>query len=167
MSEPIVIRSYCGGDPSRVCYFYYKLYEQQYHFNGSVEKYFIRGMADLWDDPEGNQLWVAERDGQVVGCIAVIRRGAEEAQLRWFGVDMVIQGEGLGHRLMDTAMAFCKAHGYRHLALWTIEILKPARHLYGSYGFRLTDTKPNYEWADEPLLEEKWDYFEEQEGQQA
>ena len=38
MKDEIVIRTYQPGDPSMVCYFQYKLYEQQYHFNGFYEK---------------------------------------------------------------------------------------------------------------------------------
>lgn len=157
MESNIVVREYRPGDPSRVTYFYYKLFEAQYRFNGTVERYFMEGMLDLFRDPEGSQMWVAERDGAVVGSIAVVRRGGHEAQLRWFGVDMSLQGTGMGKRLIETALEFCEARGYTHLSLWTIEILKPARHLYGKYGFVLTETKPNHEWADHELLEEKWE----------
>lgn len=154
----VSIRSYRPGDPSLVCYFYYKLYEQQYKFNGSVEEYFIRGMAELFDHPDGNQLWVAQKDDKIVGSIAIIKKGAHEAQLRWFGVDMAIQGMGIGNKLLETAMDFCKEHNYTDVILWTIDILKPARHLYGKHGFVMTETKPNSEWADYEILEEKWEY---------
>lgn len=154
----ISIRTYRPGDPSLACYFYYKLYEQQYHFNGSVEAYFIRGMAELFDDPKGNQLWIAERDNKIVGCIAIIKKHEHEAQLRWFGVDMEIQGMGIGNQLLETAMKFCREHDYNDIILWTIDILKPARHLYGKFGFRKTETIPNTEWADYEILEEKWEY---------
>ena len=67
---------------------------------------------------------------------------------------------GLGGRLLDIAMKFCHQHEYTHVILWTIDILKSARHLYAKHGFVLTDTKPNHEWADYNLLEEKWEYNE-------
>lgn len=156
----IIIRTYKPGDPSLVCYFYYKLYEQQYQFNGSVEKYFIKGMAELFDCPQGSQMWVAEQDGKIVGSIAIVKRGEHDAQLRWFGVSMDIQGMGIGNRLLETAMDFCRAHHYTDVILWTIDILKPARHLYGKHGFYMTETKPNDEWASYELMEEKWEYHE-------
>lgn len=159
----VTIRTYRPGDPSLVCYFYYKLYARQYRFNGSVEAYFIRGMAELFDDPEGNQLWVAEREGKIAGCIAIIRKGPQEAQLRWFGVDTALQGMGVGNRLLETAMGFCRERNYTDVILWTIDILKPARHLYGKHGFVPTETKPNTEWADYPVLEEKWEYHKQPE----
>lgn len=154
----ITIRTYKPGDPSLVCYFYYKLYEQQYHFNGSVEKYFIKGMAELFDCPQESQMWVAEKDGRIAGSIAIVKRDQHAAQLRWFGVGQDIQGMGIGTKLLETAMRFCEERRYTDVILWTIDILKPARHLYGKHGFYRTETKPNNEWADYTLMEEKWEY---------
>ena len=88
----IIIRTYKPGDPSLVCYFYYKLYEQQYHFNGTVEKYFIKGMAELFDCTKESQMWVAEKNREIVGSIAIVKKGTHAAQLRWFGVSTDIQG---------------------------------------------------------------------------
>lgn len=154
----IIIRTYRPGDASLVCYFYYKLYEQQYQFNGSVEKYFIKGMAELFDCPQESQMWVAEKEGKIVGSIAVVKRAGHAAQLRWFGVSMDIQGMGIGNKLLETAMDFCRERGYTDVILWTIDILKPARHLYGKHGFSMTETKPNHEWVSYELIEEKWEY---------
>lgn len=163
-SKNVHIRTYQPGDPSRVCYFYYKLYEQQYQFNGSVEKYFIKGMGELFDCPRESQLWVAELDGDIVGSIAVVKRGNHAAQLRWFGVSAAVQGLGIGNRLLETAMDFCRACNYTDIVLWTIDILKPARHLYGKHGFVITETKPNDEWASYALTEEKWEYHSQSEA---
>lgn len=113
-------------------------------------------MAELFDHPEGNELWVTEKEHKIAGCIAIIKKDEHDAQLRWFGVDPSIQG--IGNRLLETAMNSCKEHAYTDVILWTIDILKPARHLYGKYGFQMTDTKPNTEWADYEVLEGKWEY---------
>lgn len=159
-SSDVIIQEYKPGDPSMVCYFYYKLYEKQYNFNGTVERYFMEGMIDLFKDPCGNMLWVAKKDKKIVGSIAIIKRGDNDAQLRWFGIDISLQGIGIGNQLIKTAMQFCKDRGYKHVTLWTIDILKPARHLYGKYGFVKTDTKINNEWASYSMIEEKWEYHE-------
>ncbi len=156
-NQNIIIRTCKPGDPSRVCYFYYKLYEQQYSFNGSVEGYFIRGMADFFERPEEHQLWVAERGDEIVGSIAIIKREGKEAQLRWFGVATSVQGMGIGKQLLEAALHFCEERAYDDIILWTIDILKPARHLYGKYGFAPTEMKPNTEWADYEIMEEKWE----------
>lgn len=154
----ITIAPYQPGDPSLVCYFYYRLFAGQYGFNGSVEKYFIKGMGELFDDPEGSQLWTARDKEEIIGSIAIIKKGEGQAQLRWFGVSEKAQGTGIGNLLLKTAMDFCRSKNYTEVILWTIEILKPARHLYAKYGFVLKETKPNYEWSDHELTEEKWEY---------
>lgn len=154
------IREYRPGDPSRAAYFYFRVFADQFDFNGTVEQYFISNMAELWDDPDGNMLWIAEKDGQVVGSIMIINKGNGVGQLRFFGVDANTQGEHIDKRLMDRAMSFCKEKGYKHVYLWTIDICEAARHLYGKYGFYLTDTKSNTTWAAYPMTEERWDYFE-------
>lgn len=44
-----------------------------------------------------------------------------------------------------------------HISIRTHK-LKPARHLYGKFGFAMTETKPNTEWNNYEILEEKWEY---------
>lgn len=158
MNEEIVIREYIPGDPSKVTFFYYKLYEKQFNFNPIIERYFMEGMIELFDHPQGSQLWVVEKGNEVIGSIAIIKKADKEAQLRWFGLDESLQGMGMGTKLMRLAMDFCKEKDYSHIVLWTIDILKPARHLYSKFGFRLTETKPNNEWARNLIVEEKWEY---------
>ncbi len=158
MDNEITIRTYRPGDPSLVCYFQYRLYEEQFHFNGYYEKEMLRGMAELYDDPDGSQMWVAELDGRIVGDIAVIKKGESSAKLRWFGVDLSLQGLGLGNRLLRTAMDFCREKGYVHLTLSTLDILKPARHLYGKFGFHQTKSEFFNEWDESrKMYQEIWD----------
>ena len=141
-----------------VCYFQYKRYEKQYHFNGLYEKEMLSGMAELYDDPAGSQMWIAEQNGQIVGDIAVIKRGCDKAQLRWFGVDTALQGQGLGNRLLSTALDFCRDKGYTKLTLGTLDILKPARHLYAKFGFHKTESEAFNEWDESrSMYHETWE----------
>ena len=158
MKEDVLIRTYRPGDPSLVCYFQYKLYEEQYHFNGMYEQEMLSGMAELYHDPEGSQMWIAELGGQIVGDIAVIKRGHDTAQLRWFGVASGLQGQGLGNRLLETAMSFCAEKGYTHLTLGTLDILKAARHLYAKFGFHKTDSEFYNAWDESrTMYHETWE----------
>lgn len=158
MNQDITIRTYQPGDPSKVCYFQYKLYEKQYHFNGFYEQEMLAGMAELYNDLEGSQMWIAERGGNLVGDIAVIKRGSDQAQLRWFGVDTELQGQGLGRELLKTALDFCGENGYVHLTLGTLDILKPARHLYGKFGFQKTESEAFNLWdKNREMYHETWE----------
>lgn len=158
MKDEIVIRTYQPGDPSMVCYFQYKLYEQQYHFNGFYEKEMLGGMAELYNDLEGSQLWIAERNGKIAGDIAVIKKGMHQAQLRWFGVDSDMQGQGLGKELLKTAINFCREKGYVYITLGTLDILKSARHLYVKFGFHRTESEAYNEWdKNREMYHETWE----------
>lgn len=158
MNSEITIRTYKPGDPSLVCYFQYKLYEKQYHFNGLYEKEMLGGMAELYNDTDGSQMWIAEQNGQIVGDIAIIKKGEDRAQLRWFGVDTSLQGQGLGSRLLETAMNFCKEKGYVHLTLGTLDILKPAHHLYAKFGFHKTESEFFNDWDNRRnMYHETWE----------
>lgn len=159
MNTNVIIRPYKPGEPSLVVHFYYKLFEQQFHFLPNVENYFLHAMTELFENPEGNGLWIAEENGRIAGSICIVGKGKGNAQLRLFGTAPSLQGKGAGKMLMQTAMDFCEKRGYTHIILWTIDICKAARHMYGKFGFELTDTKLNTTWADYEMTEEKWEYF--------
>lgn len=73
--------------------------------------------------------------------------GQGEARLRWFIVDPRHTGRGLGGRLLDGALAFCREAGYRRVSLWTFAGLDAARHLYERAGFRLAEELPYAGWG--------------------
>lgn len=162
MDSSIIIRTYKPGEPSLVVHFYYKLFEQQFDFLPNVENYFLHAMTELFDHPDRNELWIAEENGKIVGSVCIVGKDDGSAQLRLFGTDPSLQGKGVGKMLMQKAMDFCKEKNYSHVVLWTIDICKAARHLYGNFGFHLTDTKLNTTWADYEMTEEKWEYDEKQ-----
>ncbi|MGI6736972.1 MAG: GNAT family N-acetyltransferase [Anaerovoracaceae bacterium] len=153
----IVIHTARGGDPCRLCAFYYHIFADQYRFRERWEGYFIKSVGEYFDDMEHNQIWLAEKNGTVVGSIGTVSHSDRSAQLRWFGVDRSMRGCGIGNDLLEQCLTGCEQNGFRDLWLWTIDILKPARHLYARHGFVMTETKPNTEWADYAMTEEKWE----------
>lgn len=159
MDNNIVIRHHKPGEPSLVVHFYYKLFEEQFDFLPMTEQYFLHAMTDLFENPEGNALWVAEEDGKIVGSICIVDKGNGTGQLRLFGTHPSTQGKGIGKALMQTAMDFCKEKGYHHVYLWTIDICTAALHLYEKFGFKCTDTKANDTWANCHMTEELWEYW--------
>ncbi|HWP79663.1 MAG TPA: GNAT family N-acetyltransferase [Candidatus Acidoferrum sp.] len=153
----IAIRPYKVGEASYICYLQMELYDRVYGFKPVFEYYLLAGAAKFLADTEGGQIWVAVDGEKVIGSIAIVKAGEDTAQLRWFALDDRYHGKGLGKKLMDAAMGFCREQGYKQVYLWTVDILYAARHLYEVYGFKLTDTKPNNEWTDSLLTEERWD----------
>jgi N-acetylglutamate synthase-like GNAT family acetyltransferase len=153
----VAIRSFQPGDVGYVAHLHGTLYSQTYQFGSIFEYYVMKGLTDFLLDNAGGNLWLAEVNGQTVGSIAITRSSERVAQLRWFVIDECYQGLGIGKKLMDTAIAFCKEQEYRHVFLWTVSILETARYLYQKYNFTKTEEKPNKEWTGSTLFEERWD----------
>ena len=115
----------------------------------------VLALTDRFDGAR-DCMYIVELRGVPAGCIAIAHTGNGSAQLRFFFLEKAARGLGLGGRLMDLAIAFCKEKNYRHVFLWTCSKLDAARYLYGKYGFRIAETKENSDWGG-PMVEELWE----------
>ncbi|OGO77428.1 MAG: MarR family transcriptional regulator [Clostridiales bacterium GWB2_37_7] len=156
--RPISIRVFEPKDIAYVIDRHRSLYEAEFGFTSEfgdyVEEYVNKFVAH--HDKSKETLWIAEENGAAVGVIAIVKVDDITAQLRWFLIEPELRGRGLGHRLMDAAIDYCKEKGYKHIFLWTVNILEPARHLYNAHGFSLTECKEHELWGHH-LVEERWD----------
>ncbi|GAP37998.1 GNAT family N-acetyltransferase [Piscinibacter sakaiensis] len=101
--------------------------------------------------PDRDGLWLALDRDEVLGSIAIDGGHAApgDAHLRWFILAEAAQGRGLGSRLLDGALEFCRSQGHRRVSLWTFEGLDAARHLYEKHGFRLVRSQLGSQWGTE------------------
>lgn len=155
-SPDISIRSYKSGDAGYLAHRHGVLYAQEYGLDTVFESYVIIGMAKFFESGRPGNIWVAECGDRIVGGIAMVSTAEDTAQLRWFLIEPEYRGIGLGRRMMDVAMAFCRDNGFVHVYLWTFCGLDAACHLYQQYGFRATEQKDNHTWKNQ-LTEEKWE----------
>lgn len=153
----VFIRPFKPGDAGYVAHLHGRAYDKTYKFGQMFEHYVMKGLADFMIDADGGELWVAEVNGRIVGSIAITKDSDTVAQLRWFILDEPFQGRGIGKKLIETALSFCKEQNYEHVFLWTVSTLESARYLYRKYNFELTEEKPNEEWTGTKLIEERWD----------
>lgn len=153
----VSIRTFQPGDVGFVAHLHGTLYDNTYKFGRMFEYYVMKGLTEFMINRDGGELWIAEVDGKMVGSIAITKSNHDVAQLRWFILDENYHGMGIGKKLMETAINFCKKQGYKHVFLWTVSILETARYLYQKYGFRITEEKQNDEWTGSKLIEERWD----------
>jgi N-acetylglutamate synthase-like GNAT family acetyltransferase len=145
------------GDLGMVVHLHGVLYARERGFDPTFEAYVAGPLSEFVraENPR-ERLWLAERDGRIVGCVAIVAASPRTAQLRWFLVDPSTRGAGLGKRLLSEAVAFCQDCGYREVILWTESALTVAAHLYQSAGFRKTAEKPGRMWGVD-LVEEKYE----------
>ncbi|MBO6676291.1 MAG: GNAT family N-acetyltransferase [Rhizobiales bacterium] len=102
-----------------------------------------------------NAIWWAAIDGTIAASIAIDGQSTPEkpAVLHWFIVDPRLQGCGIGHRLMASAMAFCDGHGFPQVELSTFAGLDAARGLYEEAGFTLVHEQTGTSWG-QPVTEQ-------------
>src|SRR5262245_1349548 len=145
------------GDLGAIVALHGVLYAREYGFDATFEAYVAGPLAEfVRRASDRERLWIAERDGHLVGCIAIVAASPRTAQLRWFLVDPAARGAGLGKRLLDEAVAFCKANGYGNIILWTVSALVAASRLYQGAGFRKVEEKPGRQWGVD-VVEEKYE----------
>ena len=108
------------------------------------------------NDPERERCWIAERDGEIIGSVLLVRRSQRVAQLRLLLVEPSARGLGLGGRLVDECIHFARNAGYRKLTLWTHSVLIAAREIYKRRGFVLTGEE-HYKAFTKDLVSETWE----------
>ena len=156
--EPYVLRDPRPGDLGWVVQVHGALYEREYgwdaRFEGLVAEV-VGGFVRGWD-PARERCWIAERHGENVGSIFLVRGTDEVAKLRLLIVDPRARGLGIGTRLVRECIAFARQAGYRTLSLWTNDVLVGARRIYAAEGFRVVATEVHDSFGL-PLTAETWE----------
>ena len=139
------------GDIGTIIQLHGILYDQEYGLDHTFEGYVASGMGEFAAayDPDNDYFAVAEVDGRIIGSIVIVHQPDRAARLRWFLVLPEARGAGLGRRLLEDAMTFCRQKGFKSVMLSTISELKPAIHLYESVGFRLVEQHTHEIWGAE------------------
>ena len=154
----VIIRPLQPGDLGWVVSRHGALYAQEYHWDISFEGFVAQIAADYLKnlDPQNENGWIAEVNGENAGCIFLVKKSDEVAKLRMLLVEPSARGLGIGKRLVQECIRFARQCGYRKMTLWTQSFLLAARHIYQQAGFRLTESAANHEFGQD-LISETWD----------
>ena len=116
----------------------------------------IRYLATRENERKRRRYWVAEIDGEIVGCVFLVKKSKTIAKLRLLLVEPSARGLGIGKRLVDECLRFARQVGYKKMVLWTQSELPAARHIYQQAGFRLLEEKPHRSWGRDDLVSQIW-----------
>lgn len=135
-----------------------EIFDSEYHFlqpfNVGVT-HLIRDFKKTYN-PKRDFMLIAKLNGKFAGTITAIGRVNGNVQLRFFFVEPIARGLGLGKLLFTTAMKKSKEMGYTHAFFSTYNVLKVARTMYRQLGFQITRTEPDEEVAP-GVIEEIWE----------
>ncbi|UCD01876.1 MAG: bifunctional helix-turn-helix transcriptional regulator/GNAT family N-acetyltransferase [Promethearchaeota archaeon] len=156
--EFYTLRSHKPGDIGYITYRHGVIYANEYQLDETFEAYVAKYMAEFIEnyDLAKDRLWIAEKGTEIVGSIAIVKKDEKVAQLRWLLVEPHERNKGIGKKLLQEALSFCRNRGYNKIILGTFSDLLIARRLYSKNGFQLIEFKSHRIWGQD-LTEEQWE----------
>lgn len=155
---PYILRSHQPGDIGWVIQAHAQLYTREYGWDDTFEA-LVAGIAARFlesHDASRERCWIAEKDGENVGSVFLVRKTDSLAQLRLLLVKTEARGLGIGRRLVDECIRFARLKRYRSMTLWTNDCLVAARRIYEQAGFRLVDEEPHHSFGVD-LVGQNWE----------
>ncbi|WP_221796462.1 GNAT family N-acetyltransferase [Oceanobacter mangrovi] len=136
------------GDLGQIVRQHGLLYAREYGYDHTFEAYVAEPLAQfaIRNNPR-ERIWLVKLDGNLVGSICICEKSPTVAQLRWFSIDPVARGKGLGKQLIDSALGFCAEQGYSKVILWTVAGLAVSKALYLRNGFQLVEEAERELWG--------------------
>jgi DNA-binding MarR family transcriptional regulator/GNAT superfamily N-acetyltransferase len=156
--DGLVLRPPQPGDLGWVVERHGARYAAEYGWDATFEALVARIVAEFGErrDTQREAAWIAELDGERVGCVFCTAAGAKHtAQLRLLLVEPSARGAGVGTRLVDECLRFAKRAGYRRMTLWTNDVLVAARRIYERAAFRCDRREPHHSFGHD-LVGEYW-----------
>lgn len=153
-----LLRPHRPGDIGWVISTHGRLYAEEYGWDIAFEAMVAEIAAKFVKEYDARReaCWIAEKDGEPVGSVFLVRAGDEVAKLRLLIVDPKGRGLGIGRRLVEECIGFARRAGYRRITLWTNSILAAARHIYVETGFEMTESAPHRSFGQD-LIGETWE----------
>src|SRR5215813_12151088 len=156
--SPYILRPHKPGDIGWVIHRHGALYAQEYGWDERFEALVAEIAAKFVQnfDSRRERCWIAEKDGENIGSVFLVKESDETARLRMLLVEPRARGLGLGKRLVQECIEFARQARYRKITLWTQSVLLAARGIYQSAGFQCVHQEAHNEFGYD-LVSETWE----------
>jgi DNA-binding MarR family transcriptional regulator/N-acetylglutamate synthase-like GNAT family acetyltransferase len=153
----VVLRAPRAGDLGWIVERHGSLYAREYNWNEEFEALVARIVGDYVAkrDPKREAAWIAEVDGDRVGCVMCVKKNESTAQLRLLLVEPTARGLGIGRKLVDECIRFARDQRFKKIVLWTNDVLVSARRIYEAAGFELIESGKHRSFGHD-LVEQTW-----------
>jgi len=153
MSDVKIARGYIPGSIGRVVELHGTYYHEHWGFGSFFEAKVATELTEFIGryDEERDGFWTASLERRIEGSITIdgLHAEGDGAHLRWFIMSDALRGRGIGNRLINAAIDFCRNKGYKRVYLWSFDGLSAARHLYQKSGFKLVEQLRGTQWGKE------------------
>jgi N-acetylglutamate synthase-like GNAT family acetyltransferase len=133
-------------------------YAQEYGWDETYEAVVAQIVADFVKnyDRKKESCWIAEKNGENIGCVFLVKQSDQVARLRLLIVDPKARGLGVSKRLVDECTRFARQAGYKKIVLWTNSVLLAARGIYKKAGYKLVKAEKHHSFGHN-LVGEIWE----------
>jgi DNA-binding MarR family transcriptional regulator/N-acetylglutamate synthase-like GNAT family acetyltransferase len=153
-----LLRFHQPGDMGWVVQKHGQIYSEDYNLNEQFEA-LVAGLVAGFiknNDPKKEKCWIAEKDGETVGSLFLVKEHDEIAKLRLLLVEPKARGLGIGKRLVEESTKFAKKAGYKKVILWTNDFLQIARGIFVKAGYTIVKAESHQAFGRN-LISEKWE----------
>ena len=142
---------YVPGAIGRITELHATYYKRHWDFDLFFESKVATELSEFLNrfNPVHDGFWLAMIHEKIVGGVAIDGNETKTsgARLRWFIVDPEYQGKGVGQRLLEEAIVFCRRKDIHRAYLHSFAGLDAARHVYEKFGFVLREEKQDRTWG--------------------
>ena len=138
----MIVRTFHPGDEDAVVGVILPIQREEFGFPITAADQPDLATIPAWYQTGAGQFWLAERDGEAVGTIALKDIGGGAVALRKMFVKPSARGPvGAAQALLDTALAHARDHGVKAVWLGTTDRFQAAHRFYEKNGFALVDAE--------------------------